>query len=118
MVSHRHGHRNHNPYSVHAERGRRLRTPGIAFDVAFLALIVNCFVFVRRFVILRHRGWAAYCAAIGVVLPTLIVLGFANMAIIGLLFLAAGAIAMAWLASVAANLLSSDMKGSREQMSA
>ena len=79
---------------------------------------MNCFVFVRRFVILRHRGWAAYCAAIGVVLPTLIVLGFANMAIIGLLFLAAGAIAMAWLASVAANLMSSDMKGSREQMSA
>ncbi|TME26664.1 MAG: hypothetical protein E6I75_26025 [Chloroflexi bacterium] len=103
---------------MHAERGQRLRTPGIAFDVAFLALIVNCFVFVRRFVILRHRGWAAYCAAIGVVLPTLIVLGFANMAIIGLLFLAAGAIAMAWLASVAANLMSSDMKGSREQMSA
>ena len=44
--------------------------------------------------------------------------GLANVAIIGRLFLAAGAIAMAWLASVAANLLSSDMKGSREQMSA
>ena len=84
---------------------------GIAFDVAFLALIVNCFVFVRRFAILRQRGWAAYCAATGVVLPTLIVLGFANMAIIGLLFLAAGAIAVAWLASIAANLMSSDTGG-------
>ena len=106
MVSHRHGHRNHNPYSVHAERGQRLRTPGIAFDVAFLALIVNCFVFVRRFVILRHRGWAAYCAAIGVIIPALIVLGFVNMPLIGLLFLMAGAIAMGWLTSVAANLVS------------
>jgi hypothetical protein len=40
------------------------------------------------------------------------------MAIIGLLFIVAGALAMAWLASVAANLLNSDMKGSREQRSA
>jgi len=34
--------------------------------LAFLALIVACFVFVRRFAGLRQRGWAAYSAATGV----------------------------------------------------
>jgi len=39
----------------------------IAAGVAFLALIVACFVFARRFAARRQRGWAAYSAATGVV---------------------------------------------------
>jgi hypothetical protein len=78
---------------------------GYAFDIAFLSLIVACFVFARRFIALRRWGWAAYCAVTGVVTPALIVLGFANAPIMGLLFFGAGSITMGWLALVAARLL-------------
>jgi len=78
---------------------------GYAFDLAFLSLIVACFVFARRFAALRRRGWAAYCAVTGVVTPAFIVLGFANAPIMGVLFFGAGAITMGWLALVAARLL-------------
>jgi hypothetical protein len=39
----------------------------IAPPLAFLALVVACFVFVRRFAGLGQRGWAAYTTATGVV---------------------------------------------------
>ncbi len=78
---------------------------GYAFDLAFLSLIVACFVFARRFGALRRWSWAAYCAVTGVVTPALIVLGFANAPIMGALFFGAGAITMGWLALVAAQLL-------------
>jgi hypothetical protein len=78
---------------------------GYAFDIAFLSLIVACFVFARRFVALRRWGWAAYSAVTGVVTPVLVVLGFANAPIIGVLFFGAGAITMGWLALVATRLL-------------
>jgi hypothetical protein len=78
---------------------------GYAFDIAFLSLIVACFVFARRFVALRRWGWAAYCAVTGLATPALIVLGFTNAPIMGMLFFGAGAITMGWLALVAAGLL-------------
>jgi hypothetical membrane protein len=47
---------------------------GLAFVVGFvLALIVACFVFARRFAAFKQWRWAAYCAATGVVVLTLIV---------------------------------------------
>jgi hypothetical protein len=88
------------PQSWHAQ------LHGYAFDTAFLSLIVACFVFARRFAALRCWGWAAYCVLTGIVTPALIILSFANMRIIGILFFAAGAITMGWLALVAARLLS------------
>jgi Protein of unknown function (DUF998) len=79
---------------------------GAVFDVSFLALIVACFVFARRFAAIRHRGWAAYCAATGIAAPALIVLAIVNLSTVGgLLFLATGIVADAWLAIVAARLL-------------
>jgi len=39
----------------------------VAPPVAFLSLILTCFVFVRRFVGLRRRGWAAYSGATGMI---------------------------------------------------
>jgi Protein of unknown function (DUF998) len=79
---------------------------GAAFDVSFLALIVACFVFARRFAAIRRGGWAAYCAATGVAAPILIVLAIVNLSTVGgLLFLVTGAVADAWLSLVAWRLL-------------
>jgi hypothetical protein len=45
---------------------------GLAFAVGFvLGLIVACFVFARRFAAVKQWGWAAYCAATGVVVLAL-----------------------------------------------
>lgn len=41
---------------------------GVAFGVAILSWTVACFVFARRFAAAGERGWAAYCAATGVLL--------------------------------------------------
>jgi hypothetical protein len=45
---------------------------GILHDVAhllaFLSLLVDCFVLARRLAALRQRGWAGYCVATGVAL--------------------------------------------------
>lgn len=79
---------------------------GYAFDIAFLSLIAACFVFARRFAAQRSWGWAAYSVTTGLVIPTLIVLGFVNASIMGVLFFGAGAIAMGWLALVSARLRS------------
>lgn len=78
---------------------------GYAFDIAFLSLIAACFVFARRFAAQRQRGWALYCIATALVTPALIVLGFANTPIMGMLFLGAGVIVMGWLALVSARQL-------------
>jgi hypothetical protein len=79
---------------------------GYAFDIAFLSLIAACFVSARRFAAQRRFGWVAYCVATGLVTPALIVLGFLNTPIMGVLFFAAGSIAMGWLALVSARAAS------------
>lgn len=60
------------PEGVPSEVSWHAAVHGIAPVVAFNAIIVACFVFVRRFVTLRQRGWATYSAATGV-----LALGFA-----------------------------------------
>jgi hypothetical protein len=79
---------------------------GYAFDIAFLSLIAACFVFARRFAAQRSWGWATYCVTTGLIVPTLIVLGFVNASIMGMFFFGAGVIAMGWLALVSARLRS------------
>jgi hypothetical protein len=79
---------------------------GYAFDIAFLSLIAACFIFARRFAAQRSWGWLAYCVMTGLIVPTLIVLGFVNASIMGIFFFGAGTIAMGWLAVVSARLQS------------
>lgn len=77
----------------------------IFFYTAFLSLIVVCFVFVRRFMFQRRRGWGIYCAATGVATPLLIVLGTSITSWAGVLFAIAGVIAFGWVSVIAARLI-------------
>lgn len=54
------------PDGIPAEVSWPAAAHGVAPVVAFNAVIVACFVFVRRFVGLRRWGWAVYSAATGV----------------------------------------------------
>ncbi len=76
-----------------------------AFYVAFLSLIVACFVFARRFASLGEWGWASYCAASGVLAPVLIAVGSSNPSLVGLIIAIAGAIAFGWVSVMAARLI-------------
>lgn len=74
----------------------------VAPVLAFNAIIVACFVFVRRFVGLRARGWAAYSTATGV-----LALGFAawpSQAGISWRLAVAVTLAFIWEAALAARL--------------
>ena len=83
----------------------------IAFYTAFLALIVDCFVFVRRFMSQGRRGWGIYCAATGVVSPLLIVLGTSITSLAGVLFAIAGVFAFGWVSVMAARLIAELSEG-------
>jgi len=91
---------------VPANQSLHSQLHGYAFDVAFLALIAACCVFARRFAAERCWGWAIYCVASGVIIPVIIVLGFADASVMGMLFFGAGVVAMGWLALVSARLRS------------
>ena len=77
----------------------------IAFYTAFLSLIVDCFVFVRRFTSQGYRGWGIYCAATGVVSPLFIVLGSSITSWAGVLFAIAGVFAFGWVSVIAARFI-------------
>lgn len=77
----------------------------VAFFVAFLSLIVACFVFVRAFLSRGHPGWAIYSAASGVLAPVFIILGSSNPSMVGILIAIAGAIAFGWVSVIAARLI-------------
>ncbi len=74
------------------------------FFLAFLSLIAACFVFMRRFILQKETGWAAYSGASGVLAPVFIVLGMMNPGLVGLLIAIAGAIGFGWFSVVAAHL--------------
>jgi Protein of unknown function (DUF998) len=73
---------------------------GVAFDIAFLSAIIACFMFARGLVSNRQAGWAASAVTTGAITPVLIVLGFANTTVMGLLFFAAGALTMTCLSAI------------------
>jgi hypothetical membrane protein len=77
----------------------------IGFFLAFLSLVVACFVFARRFALLKKPAWAIYCAASGVVAPALIFLGSTMPGMVGLIIAIAGAIAFGWVSVMAVRLL-------------
>jgi hypothetical membrane protein len=77
----------------------------IAFFLLFASLIAACFVSARRFAALGLRRWAAYCAAVGVAAPALIVAGMIGPIGAGVPFFAAGVVAFSWVAALAAGLM-------------
>jgi hypothetical membrane protein len=76
----------------------------IATPLAFLSLIVACLVFVRRFVGLGQRGWAAYRTATGV--ACLALGAFPGQDGVSVRLALAQLIAWAWVFVLAARLLS------------
>jgi hypothetical protein len=75
----------------------------IAPPLAFLSLIVACFVFARRFAARGQRGWAAYCAATGVAL--LGILAWPNPDTVSVQLAVAVVLGFAWVSVLAARLL-------------
>jgi hypothetical protein len=75
------------------------------FFTAFLALIVACLVFARRFAVLRARGWVAYSLASAIGAPLLIAASMALPQRGGLIVAASGVVAFGWLSACAVRLL-------------
>ena len=69
--------------------------PGVAFD----ALLVGCFVLMRRFVGLSQRAWATYCAATG--LAVLALTWWPDAAGISMRLAIAIVVAFAWVSALA-----------------
>ncbi len=82
----------------------------ISGGVGFLGLIAACFVFARRFGMLRQWEWAAYSLITGVIFFAAFV-GIAtgsSQAWINLAFFVAVVLAWMWLSAMAARLMSAD----------
>jgi hypothetical membrane protein len=75
----------------------------IAPVLAFLSLILACFVLARRFAGLRQRGWAGYCVATGVALLGLLAWPDRDTVVVQLAV--AIVLGWAWLSVLAARLL-------------
>jgi len=78
----------------------------VGFFLSMLSLIVNCFVFVRRFGATGERGWLAYSVASAVATIALIALTNLFMSWAGAIVALAGAVAFAWVSAIAAHLRS------------
>lgn len=76
----------------------------LGFFVSMLSMIVNAFVFARRFAAAGRRGWAAYCVASAVAVPAFIVLSIAFQSWAGVIVALSGAAAFGWVAAMAARL--------------
>jgi hypothetical membrane protein len=84
---------------------------GVAFFIAFASLVASCFVYARRFAERKQWRWTAYCAISGVAAPALVAMGIANPTSAGVPFLLAAAVAFAWLAVLAVELLAERSPG-------
>ncbi len=80
--------------------------------IGFLALIAACFIFARRFSVLKQRGWAIYSLITGVLffaaffgIATGSQQGGATQVFVTLAFTVAVVIAWAWISIMAARLL-------------
>jgi hypothetical protein len=76
----------------------------VGFFVSMLSLIVNCFVFVRRFGSTGQRGWLVYSIVSAVATVALIALTNLFMSWAGVIVALAGAVAFGWVSAVAARL--------------
>jgi Protein of unknown function (DUF998) len=95
------------PPGAPAGAPEQLSWHGILHDVAhvlaFLSLIVACFVLARRFAALGQRRWAGYCVATGVALLGLMAWPDQDTVIVQLAL--AIALGWAWMSVLAARLL-------------
>ncbi len=78
----------------------------VGFFLSMLSLIVNCFVFVRRFGSLGQRGWLAYSIISPVATIILIALTNVFMSWAGVIVALAGAVAFGWVTATSARLRS------------
>ncbi|GAA3007135.1 DUF998 domain-containing protein [Streptosporangium longisporum] len=62
------------PEGLPEEYGLSYVVHGVSFFVVLLSLVAACAVFARRFAVAGDRGWALYCAAVGVALPVIYLL--------------------------------------------
>jgi Protein of unknown function (DUF998) len=85
---------------------------GVAFFVAFASLVASCFVYAKRFAERKQWRWTAHSAISGVAAPALVAMGIANPTSAGVPFLLAAAVAFAWLAVLAVELLAERSSGS------
>lgn len=76
----------------------------VGFFLSMLSLIVNCFVFVRRFGSTGQRGWLVYSVVSAVAAVALIALPNLFMSWAGAIVALAGAVAFGWVSAVAAGL--------------
>lgn len=76
-----------------------------SFITAMVAMIVASFVFSRRFASQGRRGWAAYCAASGIVCPLLVVAGMSTPSWVGVIIACAAGVMFGFLTVLAARLL-------------
>jgi Protein of unknown function (DUF998) len=77
----------------------------MSFITAMVAMIAASFVFSRRFASLGRRGWAAYCAASGIVCPVLVVAGMSTPSWVGLIIACAAGVMFGLLTVLAGRLL-------------
>jgi hypothetical protein len=78
----------------------------LGFFLSMLSLIVNCFVFFRRFGSLGQRGWVAYSAISAATTVALVALTNVFMSWAGIIVALAGAVAFGWVTTTAARLKS------------
>jgi len=78
----------------------------LGFFISMISLIVNCFVFARRFGSVNQRGWLIYSVVSGVATVLFIALSILVMSWAGLIVALAGAAAFGWVTATAARLRS------------
>lgn len=76
------------------------------FDIAFIALIIDSFVFVGRFLERKEKRWAWYSGASGVLALFFIIIGSTHPSMVGILIAIAGVFGFGWVSVVAAKLKS------------
>ena len=76
----------------------------IGFFISMLSMIIDSFVFARRFRALRQRSWVIYCIASGVTVPVLIALSIVMVSWAGVIVAFAGAVAFGWVSVLAVRL--------------
>lgn len=76
----------------------------VGFFLAFPSLIAACFVFMRRFLALKQKGWAIYSAATGLAVPLICVASGMVPAWAGVIVAGAGLILFAWLGAMASHM--------------
>jgi hypothetical protein len=78
----------------------------VGFFVSMLSVIINCFVFTRRFASNGQRGWLIYSVASAVLTIAFIVLSIFFMSWGGVIVALAGAAAFGWVSATTAGLRS------------